>query len=997
MYKFLPIKLLILSLLITGFTGVSTEVFGQQHTVEGVVASPDGEPLPGVNVVLRGTTTGTTTDSKGTYSLTLPSPTGFLIFSFVGFQTQEIQIAGRNEINVELAPQALTGDEVLVIGYGTQERADVTGSIGSVSEEALSGDRVATNAGELIRGQVAGVDVVSNSNRPGAETTIRVRGLRSVFADNDPLVVVDGIPTSNDLNDFNTADIKSIDILKDASATAIYGSRGSNGVILVTTKQGRAGQTQVSYKSQTGLSHTRQFADVMNGEEFAELKRQSRIGAGQPIPDEELFDPVELENLQNGTFTDWQDLVSRTGFTTDQTLQVSGGNEQTTVLASGNFLRQEGVTLENSFERYSLRLNMTHQNEEGNLEVGVQANGARSINEDNAGRTVWRSALRLNPLGQRFNEDGTLRFRPTSDGNIANAVLEAQSRDRKNERTRIFASSYLDYQFPFLEGLSYRFNVGADFEVNRIGTIVGQFTNSQGGGSIAADQNRSQRTNFTVENVFNHEIEFGQTHTHEVNTTFLYSFQEQDTDELSVDAIDLPFEQQRFFDLGAGTIQEFDSDLEEWQLQSVMGRINYTFDNKYSLTFTARTDGSSRFAEGNKWGVFPSFGGTWRITQEDFFNSDFFTQLKFRASWGRSGNTNIPPFQTQGLLESTAFNFGNETAFGNRPDIFANPTLQWEKTKQVNAGLDFGVWNDRVRGTFDFFRATTIDLLLPRQIPAFQGFTRIIDNVGETRNRGFEVGLNNIFVETDDLRISANFQFTAINNEFVDIFGGQEDDVGNEFFIGEAIEVVFELDKIGIWQQDEAQEAASFGAEPGDIKIRDVNGDGAIDANDRIIHGDPFPEWTMNISPNIQYKNWDLSAQVESRQNMIVRNEFRSNSFNKLQGRFNNINVDFFTPDNPSNSYSQPSINQEFPANFEANEPFDASFWRIRNVTLGYTFPVNDYFQTIGIRNLRVYFSGDNLAVFNTGNFRGFDVETGIDADNAPSMRTFVFGVNLDF
>jgi len=973
--------------------GLVSQAAAQDHTVTGKVTSPNGESLPGVNVVVKGTTIGTTTDLEGSYELDIPSPNEILVFSFVGFQTQEVLVNGRNEINVELAAQALTGDEVLVIGYGSQERADVTGSIGSVPSQALE-DRPVTNAGELIRGQVSGVDVVANSNRPGAETTIRVRGIRSVFADNDPLIVVDGIPTSTSLNDFNTADIESIDILKDASATAIYGSRGANGVILITTKGGNTGQTQISLKSRTGIAHVRQFADVMNGEEFAELKRQSRIGAGRPTPDDELFEAVELQNLQNGTFTDWQDLVSRTGITNDQTIQVSGGNEQTTFLVSGNFLRQEGVTIENSFERYNLRLNLNHTTEGGALEVGMQANGARSIIEDNADQ-VWPLALRLNPLGNAFNEDGSLRFRPTSDGLVSSALTEARNLDQKNERTRVFASAYAEYNFPFLEGLSYRFNVGADFESNRVGVIEGLFTTEQAGSSIAGSQDRNQRTNFTVENILNHVVEFGR---HELNTTFLYSFQEQDIDELALQAIDLPFEQQRFFALGAGTIQSFGSNLEEWQLQSLMGRVNYTFDNRYSLTFTGRTDGSSRFAEGNKWGVFPSFGATWRILEEDFINLESFSQLKFRASWGRTGNTNIPPFQTQGLLETTAFNFGDDAAFGNRPDILANQSLEWEKTKQLNFGLDFGFLRNRVRGTMDYFRATTLDLLLPRAIPAFQGFTEIIDNVGETRNTGFEFALSTSMVEKDNFRWSTNIQFTKLENQFVSIFGGNQDDVGNEFFIGEALNVVFELDKIGIWQADEAQEAASFGAAPGDIKIRDVDGNGAIDANDRIIHGDPFPEWTANFSTNMQFKNWDLSALIETRQNMIVRNEFTSNGFNSLQGRFNNINVDFWTPDNPSNSYSQPSIDQEFPANFEANEPLDASFWRVRNVTLGYTFSNIGYISDLGIRNLRVYFSGENLAVFHGADFRGFDIETGRDPNNnVPSTRTFAFGINIDF
>jgi len=581
-------RIVILSFIILLMNGITIEAFGQEHTVQGTVTSPEGETLPGVNVVVQDqeTTVGTSTNVDGEYRITVSSPNEVLVFSFVGFRTQMIPIQGRNVIDVVLEPQILSGDDVVVIGYGTTTRGDVTGSIGSVPTAAFQ-DRAVTNATEVLRGRAAGVDVVANTNRPGAETTIRIRGERSILADNDPLFVIDGVPfEGTNLNDINVADIESMEVLKDASAAAIYGSRGANGVVLITTKQGVPGQTRISYRGRTGFSKVQNFADIMSGERFAELKRESRRGAGREIPpDEELFETAELQSLQSGQFADWQRLISSNGAFNDHTFQVQGGSEQLTFLFSGNFLRDSGVTLEENFERFNGRANIDYRVTD-KFRVAVNTVWSRSERIDNGGQ-VWPLALRLNPLGQPFNEDGSLRFSPTTDGLVSNAITEVQSLDFETLSNRIFASIVAEYETP-VKGLTYHLNFGPDLTTERLGGFEGLLSNSNRGSDPDAQQRRRETFNFTLENVLDYELEIGSRH--EIKLTGLYSFQQFEREELQVITSGIPFEFQRFFDLGsAQTINTFDSDLTEWALQSGMLRLNYSYDNKYIFTHLSKT------------------------------------------------------------------------------------------------------------------------------------------------------------------------------------------------------------------------------------------------------------------------------------------------------------------------------------------------------------------------------------------------------------------------
>ncbi len=971
------------------------------------------EPLYGVSIQAKGTTQGTVTDVQGNYELQVPDGATTLIFSSTGYQMQEIEIGGRTTIDVLLGVDDLALEEIVVVGYGTQRKSQSTGAISSVSAEEI-GRLPVTNAQQALQGRAAGVDVVSLGSRPGSDVSVRIRGRRSFSAGNEPLYVLDGIPLSGGLGDINQQDIQSMEILKDASATAIYGSRGANGVVLITTKRGKTGRTVVSYDSYYGISEPLNTVDLFNGAEFAEYKRESRRATGNyndadpAAADARLFDPVELDGIKTGRSTDYQDLLLRDGNQQSHQLGVSGGNEKTQFGISANYFDEQGIVYNQDFTRYTLRINIDHQISD-RIRVGTSTLGVYSI-RNGEGFNPYGGALEENPLGKPFDDNGKLIFLPTTDGlrtNPAAEVVPGANID-ETKRTRIFSSIYGEIKL--FDGLSYRLNFGPDFQNGRYGRFIGSQTNNRRGGDPTAFTRNSTLFNYTLENIVNYNKTFSSLHN--VNVTLLHSIQQDRYEEFRTDVRGVPAETQEFYNLGAATIiQGVGSTLVEWALQSFMGRVNYGFNNKYLLTLTGRVDGSSRLAEGNKYGFFPSAAVGWNISQEEFVkNISVIDNLKLRASYGATGNSAVQPYQTQALLARTVYAFGSNGAYGYRPNVIGNSSLQWETSTSLNIGLDFGFFKNRLSGSVEWYQTNTSDLLLRRQLPITSGYNSVLENIGETSNTGFEATLSTVNFDSDNgFRWSTDFNFFTNTEEIVSLYGGQANDVGNNWFIGQPITVYYDFEKIGIWQSNEVDEATKYQRKVGEIKVRDQNGDGKIDAADRIILGSDIPDWSGGMTNTFEFKGVDLSIFIFARQGNTIRSRFHDSN-NNLFGRYNNLDVDYWTPNNPTNAYPRPNQNQEFPVNSSTLSYFDGSFIKVRNVALGYTFP-NSLTNKLKIQSLRLYLSAQNPLLFSNyvSEHKGIDPERALAPDgnnqerssevnaDTPSTRLFLFGLNVSF
>ena len=969
-----------------------------------VLAGNDNAPLPGVSVIIKGTTTGTTTDIDGKFRMDA-SPEDVLVMSYIGYITQEVEVGNRTTFNITLEEDLEQLEEVLVVGYGTQDKRDVTAAINSVDAREITELPVAS-AAQAMQGRMPGVDVTPQGGRPGAAPSIRIRGRRSINASNDPLFVVDGIPLADGINSINQNDIQSIEVLKDAAATAIYGSRGANGVILITTKRGKAGKTQISYDGYYGVTNITNKVDMMNGEQFADMKRESRRGLPEggaswdgTIPSEEVVfeDPVELESIALGRSTDYQDLIFSQGSQTNHQLSISGGSEKTTFNVSFGYFQENGIIETQDYTRYTTRINLDHKITD-RIRIGTSTLLTREVQNFGTNNVIGE-AISNNPLGNPYNPDGSIKFLPIVDGIRTNPLNELVDGAVVDERVfnRIFSSIYATVDI--VDGLNYRLNFGPDIRTRRRGLFQASLTNARRGADPRARTENRETFAYTLENILNYNKTFGD---HTVGATFLQSIQTERREDMSVQVVGLPYESQLFYNLGStGDIENYGSNLREWQLASFMGRVNYSFKNKYLLQVTVRSDGSSRLAEGNQWSTFPGISAGWRIIDEPFMdNIGFFDELKLRGSWGIVGNTSINPYQTAGRLVQTQYVFGNTPALGFRLNEIPNPALGWERTATVNAGVDFGVLNGRVTGTVDYYVSNTTDLLLRQQLPFTSGYSQVLQNVGHTRTRGIEVVLSTVNFDTPSgFRWTTDINWGRNTEEIVELYNGAVDDVGSGWFIGEPLNVFFDYQKIGIWQANEVNEAREFdNSTPGEIKVADLNGNGEADPNDRTILGSDVPSWTGGITNRFEYKGFDLSFFFFARWGHMLQSRFHD-SANSLFARYNNLNVDYWTPTNPTNSNPRPNLNQERPRYVSTLRYFDGSFVKLRNVNFGYNLP-KSVTDKLKVGSLRVYGSVQNPWFYSR--FEAFDPEVEYDdaqigVNDVPLSAVYLMGLNIKF
>lgn len=981
----------------------------QDVQVSGTVLDETGMPLPGVSILLKGTTRGTTTDLDGKYSITGPS-SGVLVFSFIGYNSLEENIGSRTKIDVTLSPDVSNLEEVVVVGYGTQKKSQLTGAISSVGNKEIQ-ELPITDARQALQGRAAGVDVVQPGSKPGSAPQVRIRGRRSFNASNEPLYVIDGIPTAGGLEDINPQDITSMEVLKDASATAIYGSRGSNGVVLITTKRGGAGKTVVSLDSYYGVANELGRIEVFDGPAFAEFKRESRRAVGNypegpatEEADKRIFEPVELESIALGRSTDYVAGLMRQGNIQSHQIGVSGGNDKTTFFVSGNYFKDVGVIKNQDFSRYTFRINLDHKITK---KISIGTSTLFTMSERNGENfNPIGGALQENPLGKPYDDNGNLIFQPTSDGLRTNPFAEVVPGAIVDEtfRTRIFNSIYLNWEIA--KGLTYRVNFGPDYTVRRTGRFTGSQTNARRGGDATGSVDDRFQFNYTLENILTYSKTFNSVHN--LNFTALQSFQQDRFEQSTISVLGIPAPSQLYHRLGdASQITGANTNLVEWALLSYMGRVNYDYKGKFLLTASVRADGSSRFGANNKFGYFPSAAFGWNMHQEEFLkNSSFVDQLKFRISYGSIGNQAINPYQTQALLGRTSYAWDNTAAFGYWPTSIGNPDLRWETSTTFNTGFDFSIFKNRIFGSIEYYVTNTSDLLAPQPLPNSTGFGGFITNIGETQNRGIELSLSTLNIEKGDFTWSTDLIFTRNREEIISLPNG--DDIAAGRFIGQPLTVFFDLKKIGIWQTSEKDLAATFSDRVGEIKVQDTNGDNRINSLDRVVLGSAVPDFSIGMTNRFAYKGFDVSFFLFGRFGSMIRSAFHDN-FNLLFGRYNNLAVDYWTPNNPTNLYPRPNQNQEFPKYRTSMSYFDGTFIKVRNINLGYNFD-DTIAKKIGLTSLRLYSSIQNPFIFSEYRrvHKGIDPETFIDGEQgveggvinaniAPPVVQYTFGISAKF
>jgi TonB-linked SusC/RagA family outer membrane protein len=982
------------------------EIILDDITITGkVIDQSDGSGLPGVNVIVKGTNQGTVTDLDGRYSLDAPED-GTLVISSVGYVGQEIEVNGRSVIDISLATDITSLQEIVVIGYGTVERRDVTGAVGSLqSVDIVRNNPVQTAA--ALQGQVAGLNINKISNNPGEGYSIDIRGLGNFSGESEPLVVIDGV-FGADMNVLNPNDIESIDVLKDASSTAIYGSRGANGVIIITTKRGKSGVPRITYSGYAGVKTMAHMPTFQNAQEFArhtfELWPQERQ---QTLPSSRQPTASELALVESGNSTDWVDLVTEDALQTSHNIGIAGGTGKTMFDFSIGYLNEEGNTIHTGFQRYTAKAGLESQVHD-KVKVGITSLYTFS-KADLGSLETLRSALRARPTGTVFTEDlqptdaagdkdwnGYALFMGINDNQVINPVVEAQPENYQRERraSTFLASAYIDYT-P-IKGLSFRTSLSTAITDAQEGEFRGTFTKDRRTTNPPrASLGTDKLANYTWDNTITYNLDL---QNHNLTATGLASIYEQRNQTTNTAAQDLPYDS-FWYHLGDGTVTDWSTNLIENSLISYMGRINYSFMNKYLLTLTGRSDGASQLSEGNKWQFFPSAAIAWRAGDETFIkNLGVFSDLKLRLSYGEVGNaSNIPPYSTQSNISQTPYEFGGSPANGFHIDNLANKDLVWERSKEFNFGINVGFLDNRINAEIELYNRQTESLILGDKLPLSTGFEDVVANVGEIRNRGVEITLNTVNFATADFRWTTMVSFTKNNNEVTKLTGDLTEDIGNNRFVGYPVNALYYFEKDGIWQLDEADEAEGYGYLPGQAKFVDQNNDGKItDTDDRVIVGDESPSYLLGMRNQLDYKNFDFSFFLYTRQGVEWRSSYLTGTFGDTgNNRYNHdATLDYWTTDNPSTTYW--GFNGAGPGNSKNSfSVVSANFVRISDITLGYTLP-RSALERIGFDNFRVYAQALNPFVFTKT--KGFNPEyNGNVYTDAPSFATYLLGLNVSF
>ncbi|KAA5546420.1 SusC/RagA family TonB-linked outer membrane protein [Adhaeribacter rhizoryzae] len=983
-------------------------------TIQGKVTGEANDALPGVTVQVKGTTTGTSTGVDGSYSLTVPDGNATLVFSYVGYTTQEVAINNRTTLNVTLRPDAKALEEVVVVGYGTQKKGDVTVAVASVAGEAIA-ERGTVNPLQAVQGQVAGVDISAGSGRAGTNYNIQIRGQNSL-AGGSPLYVVDGVIVP-DINFLNPQDIAKMDVLKDAASTAIYGSRGSNGVVIVTTKQGNLvkGGATISYDGYTGIRQNVRMPNFMEGPEWWEFRQNSYIVpeliAGNNPTDigaAGSSNPEVARRIAENDYTNWRDLVMQTGVQNNHWLTVSGtsSNNMQYVLGAG-YQNEKGNLINEYFDRYNFKASVDHKISD-RWAAGAAFNFAISEIERGSDLAVT-NAFRMAPIFKPYDDAGNLVFRPgqipipgttnvTSMTSSVNPLLDNENSD--NNTRRSFGVGNLYLQYSPLEGVSFRSTFSPRVTFERNGRFWGSQTESRGGLQPAAELRNNEAFSYILDNIVTVNKAYKE---HSFTFTGLHSIQQERYESNFSRVTNLPFNSS-FYNLGTASSRErIESDFSKISLISYMGRINYAFRDRYLVTLATRWDGSSKLSPGNKWSSFPSAAIAWRLSEEGFMDGfDFLTDLKVRLSAGVAGNNNnISAYGTQMNLSSpTFYDFGGTLGLGYTPNRLPNPGLTWERTREYDLGLDYALFMGRVSGSVDVYDKLSQGVIMDRDVAMENGWVSIKDNVGSVSNKGVELSLRTVNIATDNFEWSTTFNFARNKNAIVELLDKKEDLPGNSWFIGEPINVNYTYIFDGIWQENQADQALIYKQIPGMARVKDTDGNGVLNNADRAIIGQRDPKWTGGFSTSVTYRGFDFSASLFARQGHQVLSTFHQEFTNLADRGRTKLDVDYYMPANNitparvSNTYPMPGR----PGDYWSLVGYykDASFVKVQNISLGYSLPAS-LLERVKIKSVRLYSNVLNPFVFS--DYDGFDPEYAAESLNntGVSTVTYQFGVNLKF
>lgn len=961
------------------------------HTITGTVSDEKGVGMPGVSVIVKGTNRGASTDANGQYKLSIPDGDNVtLTFSFVGYQSQDVVVGKKATVSVKLSPDISSLEEVVVIGYGAVRKKDLTGSVVQLKSEQLK-EVPTANVLEAAQGKIAGADIVRSSGQAGARVNITIRGNRSIGGNNSPLIIVDGIQYGN-LEDINANDIESMEILKDASSIAIYGSRGANGVILITTKKGRSGKPDISFNTYAGISQVTMYPKAMDINGYRDLRREAWRAAGvwkSPADDPLIFTNVaEYQALQNNEWTDYQDALIHNGFQQDYQVGFRAGTERLKSYVSVDYFNEKGILKLDELKRYTGRLNVDYTVNDW-MKVGMQSQ--LTYYDQSVRRDPLNQANKISPLGKLYDANGNFNY-IMLDGQTANPLSDEQPNVFQNSvlTTRILTNGYLE--LTPVKGMTVRSTLGVNLGNSRDGSYASprSIDRSLTGKSLST-YSASNGRSINWENVITYQRTFGK---HNLTLTGVGSYIKNSSDNASASGVNQLLPSQLFYSLGSATEEiKINSAYSKNSLVSVAGRLNYAYNDRYLLTLTAREDGSSKLAEGNKWTFFPSAAFAWRIIEEKFMQqARGLSDLKLRLSYGIAGNDPSGPYATQSTLTRVAFGFDDVPlpAYTFSRNV-GNAELGWELSATQNIGVDFGLFNGRVNASVDYYDTRTSNLLLDRGLPPTTGVTTVKQNIGKTRNRGLEVALSTTNVRTQNFSWSSNITFTRNREQITELVTGGND-IGNGWFIGNPISVYYDYEKQGIWQTNEADAAAKLSPTqlPGEIKVKDQNGDGKIDAvNDRVILGTPRPKWSGGFDNTFKFKGLDLNVFLFARVGQMI-NADRYARFDTQGVGNSTTGLDYWTPENPTNAYPRPNKNGGLKYLSTLGYQ-NGSYARIRNVSLGYTLP-GSLIRSKTIRNIRIYATGKNLFTFSKLNY---DPERG-GSENFPMTKLYVVGLNLN-
>lgn len=1013
-------SIFILLLFLFSFPGYS-----QNSTiVKGKVTDDTGQSVAAASVIVKGERKGVSTTSNGSFEINA-SPTSTLVISSVGFFTTEIKVNGDQFLNIILKHSATGMSEVVVIGYGTQRKEAVTGSVASISGDKMR-EVPASNITDALKGRLPGVEMSPTSSQPGATMQIRIRGTRSLSASNDPLVVLDGIPFAGSISDIDPNIVRSIDILKDASATAIYGSRGSNGVILVTTDKGSKGQKpKLNYNSYVGMKKVFAEYPMMNGPEFLALRK----AAGK------YTDGTDEDSTVN---TDWQSLFYRTALVTNHELSVSGGAEKGSYNFGAGYYHDEAVIPTQQFERFSLHGSIDQQIGK-NFRVGFTTNSNYSVSKGS--QVGLYNVLSMSPIASPYNSDGslkrTIKMPLDEQWNETKGIVDSL-KDQWLSQTKAYGTYntlFGEVKIPWVDGLKFRVNAGLNFRTTNGGSYTGAGIGSANATTPStASISNSLNTDWTIENLLTYDHTFAQKH--QISATALYSTEQSKYNSSYISAKNIPSDAFQFYNLGQAnatdiTVDPNNQSYQVWGLESLMGRIMYSYDNRYMVTATVRSDASSRLAPGHQWHTYPAVSAGWNIANESFMQRiSAINMLKVRVGFGQTSNQAVLPYSTLGLLKSVPYNFGDNTyASGYYVSQIPNPNLGWEYSKTWNYGLDFTILNNRLSGTIEYYVTNTDNLLQNVNLPITSGVMNVTQNVGATQNKGLELSLNGIILQNKNgWTWEAGFNIYSNKNKIVSLASGSVKDEANWWFVGHPIDVIYDYQKIGIWQaKDLNLSSLEPGGNVGMIKVKytgGYNADGtpirAIGADDRqVMSVDPRFEGGFNT--RVTYKGFDFSVIGNFKSGGILISTLYGSSgyLNLMSGRRGNVNVDYWTPENTGASFPKPGgiADGDNPKYGSTLGYFDGSYLKISTISLGYNFTGNGRMKNAGIENLRLYITAQNPFVMFSPYYKqsGLDPETNSYGDqnqavtttylhrlltvgtNSPATRNYLVGINLTF